>query len=258
MIKKVKGFTLVEVIFALSIFGFLVGGLLAFLPWGVDRVAKIKDQNIAISLVDAVQIELERLGFDVVEAGTYRLSGMYDYAEEPVDADYLNQLVLVGKRQGGGVYLERVVQRKQVLGSNGQVKIDYNKDFGELTNFTKDLGGEIDFDIVTDVDSKDVDKPISLKGMQSIQNFGTKDFSMNRWIDPRDRYFAVICSQYPADSRHSHHVSNGYLALECEVQWPYKIFDPSNRNSSDSLLTNAREIDEKFRTKFTFPIAISR
>jgi prepilin-type N-terminal cleavage/methylation domain-containing protein len=31
-----KGFSLVEVIIALAIFGILIGGLLSFLPWGVS------------------------------------------------------------------------------------------------------------------------------------------------------------------------------------------------------------------------------
>jgi len=246
-----RAFTLVEVIFALSLFGMLIGGLLAFLPWGVDGIAKIKDRNTAISLVDAVQVELERLGFVVVEAGTHRLNGMYEFAGEPKDANQINQLVLVGKRKGGGVSLEKVIRRAQTIGSDGKVTVDDTKDPQLLTNFAKDLGGEIDFDLYQQ-------SPISLKGMETIKSTGTQTHSMNRWIEPRDRYFAIICSQYPADSRHAHHVSNGYLALECEVQWPYKVFDPSNRNSSDALLTNAREIEERFRTKFTFPVAISR
>jgi hypothetical protein len=245
------GFTLVEVIFALSLFGMLVGGLLAFLPWGVDGVAKIKDRNTAMSLVDAVQIELERLGFVVVEAGTHRLNGLYEFAGEPKNSNYINQLVLVGKRIGGGVSLEKVIRRSQVVGSDGEITIDYNKDPEILSNFAKDLGGQIDFDLYQQ-------SPISLKGIMAVESAGTESYSMNRWIEPRDRYFAIVCSQYPADSRHAHHVSNGYLALECEVQWPYKLFDPSNQNASNSLLTNAREIEGKFRTKFTFPIAISR
>ena len=246
-----RAFTLVEVIFALSLFGMLIGGLLAFLPWGVDGVSKIKDRNTAISLVDAVQVELERLGFVVVEAGTHRLNGMYEFAGEPTDANQINQLVLVGDRKGGGVSLEKVIRRAQAIGSNGKVIVDDSKDPQLLTNFAKDLGGQIDFDLHQQ-------SPISLKGMETIKSSGIQTYSMNRWIEPRDRYFAIICSQYPADSRHAHHVSNGYLALECEVQWPYKVFDPSNRNSSDSLLTNAREIEERFRTKFTFPVAINR
>jgi prepilin-type N-terminal cleavage/methylation domain-containing protein len=246
-----RGFTLVEVIFALSLFGMLVGGLLAFLPWGVEGVAKIKDRNTAISFVDAVQIELERLGFVLVEAGTHRLNGMYEFAGKPKDSNFINQIILVGEKKGGGVSLEKVIRRAQIAGSDGQITVDYSKDPQLLTNFAKDMGGQIEFDLYQQF-------PISLKGMEIIESAGTQTYSMNRWIEPRDRYFAIVCSQYPADSRHAHHVSNGYLALECEVQWPYKIFDPSNQNSSDSLLTNAREIEEKFRTKFTFPVAISR
>ena len=65
--KKPKGFTLVEVVIALAIFGMLIGGLLGFLPWGVDGVKSVKDRSIASGLIDAVQIELERLGFSYVE-----------------------------------------------------------------------------------------------------------------------------------------------------------------------------------------------
>ena len=251
MTFKKLGFTIVEVIFALSLFGVLVGGLLAFLPWGVDGVSKIKDRNTAISLVDAVQIELERLGFAVVEAGTHRIKGMYEFASMPKDESFLNQLVLVGKRTGGGVSLEKVIQRNQSVGNDGKIVIDDGKP-EPLGNFHKiDAGVTIYFDF-------NEDSPISLKGMEIIESAGTQTYSMNRWIEPRDRYFAVVCSQYPADSRHAHHLSNGYLALECEVQWPYKLFDPSNQDPSDHLEANVREIEEKYRSKFTFPIAISR
>ena len=170
---------------------------------------------------------------------------------KPKDANQINQLVLVGKRKGGVCHWRKLSVEHRLLEVMERVTVDDTKDPQLLTNFAKDLGGQIDFDLYQQ-------SPISLKGMETIQSTGTQTHSMNRWIEPRDRYFAIICSQYPADSRHSHHVSNGYLALECEVQWPYKVFDPSNRNSSDSLLTNAREIEERFRTKFTFPVAISR
>ena len=69
MVSKVRhksanqGFTLLEVVIALAVFGFLIGGLLGFLPWGVEGVGKVREQNIAYGLVDAVQVELERMGF---------------------------------------------------------------------------------------------------------------------------------------------------------------------------------------------------
>ena len=61
--SKNKGFTLLEVVIALAVFGFLIGGLLGFLPWGVEGVGKVREQNIAYGMVDAVQVELERMGF---------------------------------------------------------------------------------------------------------------------------------------------------------------------------------------------------
>ena len=48
------------------------------LPWGVDNVKKLADRNIALGLVDAIHLELERLGFSVVEHGTKRLDGLYN------------------------------------------------------------------------------------------------------------------------------------------------------------------------------------
>ena len=41
----------------------MIGGLLGFLPWGVEGVGKVREQNIAYGLVDAVEVELERMGF---------------------------------------------------------------------------------------------------------------------------------------------------------------------------------------------------
>ena len=32
-----KGFTLIEVVIALAVFAFLIGGLLGFLPWSVEE-----------------------------------------------------------------------------------------------------------------------------------------------------------------------------------------------------------------------------
>ena len=64
------GFTLLEVIIALSVFGFLVGGLLALLPWGVEGAGNVRDRNIAYGMTDAIQVELELMGFGLVEALT--------------------------------------------------------------------------------------------------------------------------------------------------------------------------------------------
>ena len=64
---KSKGFTLLEVVIALAVFGFLIGGLLGFLPWGVEGVGKVREQNVAYGLIDGVQVELERMGFKVTD-----------------------------------------------------------------------------------------------------------------------------------------------------------------------------------------------
>ena len=74
--SRIRGFTLLEVVIALAVFGFLIGGLLGFLPWGVEGVGKVREQNIAYGLVDAVQVELERMGFSLVERGTTRIKGI--------------------------------------------------------------------------------------------------------------------------------------------------------------------------------------
>ena len=73
-----QGFTLIEVIISLGVFGLIVSGLFSLLPWGVENVSKIKDRSTALGLVDAVQVELERLGFSVVEHGSKRLTGLYN------------------------------------------------------------------------------------------------------------------------------------------------------------------------------------
>jgi len=56
--KSNQGFTLLEVVIALAVFGFLIGGLLGFLPWGVQGVGKVREQNVAYGLIDGVQVEL--------------------------------------------------------------------------------------------------------------------------------------------------------------------------------------------------------
>ncbi len=62
------GFTLLEVIIALSVFGFLIGGLLALLPWGVEGAGNVRDRNMAYGMTDAIQVELELMGFGLVES----------------------------------------------------------------------------------------------------------------------------------------------------------------------------------------------
>jgi prepilin-type N-terminal cleavage/methylation domain-containing protein len=72
-----SGFTLLEVIIALSVFGFLIGGLLALLPWGVEGAGNVRDRNIAYGLTDAIQVELELMGFGIVEQLTDQSDGEY-------------------------------------------------------------------------------------------------------------------------------------------------------------------------------------
>lgn len=244
--SKSNGFSLVEVIIALAVFGILVGGILSFLPWGVEGVSKIKDRSTAMSLIDATLIELERIGFPVVEAGTDRLVGKYEFSGTPIDGQTINQVILVAKKTGGGAFFEQVIRSEQSVSEDGSVKIDSDNP-KLLTDYITENGeGKIYFDI-----SKNY--PISLRGLSEIAFSNQDDQSMNRWVDEKERFFRIVCSQYPASSRHAHHISNGYLALEIEVQWPYKIFDPSNAYPNDF-----RETEEKFRSKFTFPLAISR
>ena len=86
---------------------------------------------------------------------------------------------------------------------------------------------------------------------------GGFDKKSARWIDRRDRYFAIICSQFakfpygdsiPASVHY--HLSNGYLALEVEISGLYKVFDPSE-------VGEYGVIDEKYRSKITIPMAIA-
>ena len=48
-----------------------------------EGVSKVREQDTAYGLVDGVQIELERMGFTLVEAGTNRLAGFYSPFDEP-------------------------------------------------------------------------------------------------------------------------------------------------------------------------------
>jgi prepilin-type N-terminal cleavage/methylation domain-containing protein len=244
---KRSGFTLIEVIISLAIFGLLIGGILGILPWGVEKSDNVKDRNTAQSLVDGVQIELERLGFSVVEWGTQRLDGLYRTSGEPDDIENgeIRKLILVASKNGQKISLERVVQVPQSrIGGKLQTDDAEMEDVSDAITY----GGKVEFDVY---DSR----PISLTGFESASNeFIAK--ASNRWIAPEDRYFAVICSQYPklsegnTPSRHFHHPSNGYLALSVDVQWPYKL--PGNQEGT------TRIVEQKYRSNFTFPLAISR
>lgn len=244
-----RGFTLIEVIISLGVFGLIVGGLFSLLPWGVDNVKKLTDRNIALGLVDAVQIELERLGFTIVEHGTKRLGGLASAQDAPFDISNseIRSLILVATKNGDKVALERVIE---VFQSKKKLSSSDLTDGESVASVFSDFGGTIDFKRHSDI-------PISLEGFEF-----PKDVSYaSRWIEPKDRYFAILCSQFAKHpqmdsdppSRHFHHPSNGYLALEIEIQWPYKVFDPS-----PSSTDNSKTIDPKYRSSISFPVAISR
>jgi len=249
--KKPKGFTLVEVVIALAIFGMLIGGLLGFLPWGVDGVKSVRDRSIASGLIDAVQIELERLGFSYVEEATKRLDGLYSSTTGTSDAAELHELCLVSPKFGRIVSAEcvRVREQKKISGT-GKLVISTVSDT-YLSSSARDMGGRIEFERYKEI-------PITLNIEPAFGEF-ENDFRYagNRWIEDRDRYFLIICRQFAkhpngestSASKHAHDVSNGHLALQIEVQWPYKLPLGSDEFSI---------VDEKFRSKFTFPLAISR
>jgi len=245
--KKKLAFTLIEVIISLGVFGLIIGSLFSLLPWGVEKANGLVDRNTALGMVDAVQVELERLGFSVVEHGTKRLDGLYDGSNEPSDINSgeINALILVAPKNGQRVALEKVVELSQ-----GNEKLT-NSDLADgeaAQHMVTEYGGRIEFDRYDD-------KPVSLESFE----FPADSSFLSRWIEPEDRYFAIICSQFakhPGNntdppSRHMHHPSNGYLALQVEVQWPYKIFDPSQSG-------NVRIVDPSYRSKISFAMAISR
>jgi len=179
-----RGFTLLEVIIALSVFGFLIGGLLALLPWGVEGAGNVRDRNIAYGLTDAIQVELELMGFDLVE----QLTDQSDGGEYPT-------INLVASDDGSEVYWEP--------------SSDQENDVPIASSKTTELDDE---------------------------------------LPEGYRYFLIRCSQFPEDNRHEHDPSNGYLGLQVDVQWPYKTLDTED----------GEEIEERIRSHFQFPLAITR
>ena len=161
-----EGFTLLEVIIALAVFGFVVTGLMAFLPWAIDGKANIKDFNTACAMPDAIQIELERLGFNAVEDAT----------------------------SPGGEGLFLVVRRDGV-------------------NVQAELAA--------------ADIPES------------------------ERYFLIRCLQFPYSNRLAHDPKNGWLALQVDVQWPYKV-------GGGEDIDDYVEVSANLREHFVFPVAITR
>ena len=73
-------------------------------------MSKVKEQNIAYGLIDAIDIELDRMGFSLVESGTKTLDDMYNPNSPPIEASDSYALLLVAKKEGGGVSFEQVVK----------------------------------------------------------------------------------------------------------------------------------------------------
>ena len=183
-LQRNRGFTLLEVIIALSVFGFLIGGLLALLPWGVEGAGNVRDRNIAYGLTDAIQVELELMGFGLVE----QLTDQSDGGEYPT-------INLVASDDGSEVYWEP--------------SSDQENDVPIASSKTTELDDE---------------------------------------LPEGYRYFLIRCRQFPEDNRHEHDPSNGYLGLQVDVQWPYKTLDTED----------GEEIEERIRSHFQFPLAITR
>ena len=235
--KMKSGFTLLEVVIALAVFGFLIGGLLGFLPWGIEGVGKVKDQNTAYGLVDAIEVEMDRMGFSLVEAATKNLDDMYNPTSPPGKSEEEYILLLVAKKDGGAVVFEQVVYKETMSYLNNEE----NKQEGEIVNlYEKDLGGTVYF-------NRNKAKPVSLWGYEG-EEWKTPPYSY-RWIPESERYYLVKITQFPHEHRHQHHPSNGYLALQVDIQWPYKLPVPPN---------DFRRVPAKYRSHFRFPLAINR
>ena len=238
--KSIKnGFTLLEVVIALAVFGFLIGGLLGFLPWGVEGVGKVREQNIAYGLVDAVQVELERMGFSLVERGTQRIKGISSFAPEDM-AESRWSLLLVAPKEGHRVEFEQVVENDRNLINDASSLVE-----GKMqASWTSESGGSsVTFNQTSD------GIPLSLVGIKGNET----EFPYSaRWIPEGERYFLIKCSQYPLEHRHRHHPSNGFLALQVDIQWPYKLPDPSRGDDG------FRRVSNRYRTHFRFPLAMTR
>jgi len=234
-----KGFTLLEVVIALAVFGFLIGGLLGFLPWGVEGVGKVREQNIAYGLVDAVQVELERMGFSLVERGTTRIKGIASAVPEDMD-DRRWSLLLVAPREGHRVEFEQVVENDKSLMNDPNSLVEGNM---QQSWINETGASNVAFNLSAS------GEPLSLLGMKGSE---TQPPWSTRWIPEGERYFLIKCTQYPLEHRHRHHPSNGFLALQVDIQWPYKIPDPSKGDDG------FRRISHRYRTHFRFPLAITR
>ena len=237
--KSLKdGFTLLEVVIALAVFGFLIGGLLGFLPWGVEGVGKVREQNIAYGLVDAVQVELERMGFSLVERGTKRIKGISSFAPEEM-GDSRWSILLVAPKEGHRTEFEQVIEYDKTMMNDPNSEVEGNMQ----EYWTNESGGS---NVPFNQSSTGV--PLSLLGIKGSES--ELPWSA-RWIPEGERYFLIKCSQYPLEHRLRHHPSNGFLGLQVDIQWPYKIPDPSKGDAG------FRRVSHRYRTHFRFPLAIS-
>jgi prepilin-type N-terminal cleavage/methylation domain-containing protein len=232
-----SGFTLLEVVIALAVFGFLIGGLLGFLPWGIEGVGKVKDQSTAYGLVDAIDVELERMGFSLVEAATKNLDDMYNPTSPPIESTEKYILLMVARNAGGSVAFEQVVSEEDSAYLNN---VGNDQEGKIIDSFDKDAGGTVYF-------NRTNEGPVSLHGHEN-EDWKTPPYSFS-WIPEDERYFLIKVSQFPFNHRHQHHPSHGYLALQIDVQWPYKLPVPPE---------GFRRVQEKYRSHFRFPLAISR
>jgi len=240
-----NGFTLLEVVIALAVFGFLIGGLLGFLPWGVEGVGKVREQNIAYGLVDAVQVELERMGFNLVEKGTKR-SEEYEALDPDDLGDKRWDLLLVAPIEGHRVEFEQVVEFSKEKMNDTTSLIE-----GIMQEEWSPVGGAEVLSVPFNLSSNGIGVPMSLIGIKESEKQLELPWS-SRWLAEEERYFLIKCSQYPLDHKLRHHPSNGFLALQIDIQWPYKIPDPSKGDDG------FRRVSQRYRTHFRFPLAITR
>ena len=174
MLRKGKqGFTLLEVVIALAVFGFLIGGLLGFLPWGVQGAGKVREQSIAYGMIDGVQVELERMGFSLVERGTVRWTN-------PINPQELTpwSVLLVARKEGGQVEFEMVVESNEQKMNNPD---DTDEGIAQESWQSLSGGANVPFN-----DSGGL--PVSLAGMESFSE--TPPYSQ-RWIPEGQRYFLI-------------------------------------------------------------------
>ena len=98
------------------------------------------------------------------------------------------------------------------------------------------MGGLVYFNL------NDDEEPISLFGFDD-SHAETYPFS-TRWIPQEDRYFLIKCSQFPLGHRHEHHPSNGFLGLQVDIQWPYKLPDHLLMKVLEEFLLNTEIISD--------------